>query len=336
MFAQLLAMFQSNSTKCKSNMAKTTRMPYKRPQPRVLRCGMESLERREVMTAGIDLALVAPVETNPSAAFIGPIDMNAAPAAAQATTVQGAISTQDVASNMMTFLQSKLGQRVGGGECAHMATEALRVSGAKFMQIGADTPDPGDYVWGTLVKTLEFTGGTVVDSNPAAALRPGDIIQYKNATFSTGVVAAHHTSVVAKVDTSGNVKVVYEQNMQITGVKGGNRTVAKHALDLSTLNGGSLRIYRAIPNTPVAGTVQFSILNNAPTNQTVNVGIGNNPIFPLNLTSVRTANSYMTATVTSSGTKPTLLFNGVTYTIANGAGYVVYTNPNGVLALRRL
>ena len=58
----------------------------------------------------------------------------------------------DIGSAMVTFLGGKVNARVGGGECAHMATEALRVGGGEFIpkSLGTDYPGSGDYVWGTL------------------------------------------------------------------------------------------------------------------------------------------------------------------------------------------
>ena len=57
---------------------------------------------------------------------------------------------QTIGSSMVTFLNGKLSTRVGGGECAHMAIEALRASGGEFYatDLGEDSPATGDYVWG--------------------------------------------------------------------------------------------------------------------------------------------------------------------------------------------
>src|SRR5438128_12058960 len=82
-----------------------------------------------------------------------------------------------IGSSMVSFLQTKVGTRLGGGECAHMATEALRVAGGEFIpaDLGADSPSTGDYVWGTLVTTISYNKG-VIDSNPTNLCQVGDVI----------------------------------------------------------------------------------------------------------------------------------------------------------------
>src|SRR5687768_10005145 len=63
------------------------------------------------------------------------------------------VQTPTINEKVAAYLDAHLGQRVGGGECAHAATEALRAAGARFIR-PADAPKPGDYVWGSLVKVL--------------------------------------------------------------------------------------------------------------------------------------------------------------------------------------
>lgn len=83
---------------------------------------------------------------------------------------------QTLNQNIVTFLNGKVGTRVGSGAYA-LATEALRVADAEFISsdLGADSPSAGDYVWGTLVKTVSVTSGVRTDSAPTAAVQPGDI-----------------------------------------------------------------------------------------------------------------------------------------------------------------
>ena len=97
--------------------------------------------------------------------------------ASLALIISGAFSqpaqAQTIGSSMVTFLNGKLNTRVGGGECAHMATEALRANDGEFVpsDLGADSPATGDYVWGTLVTTISFS--TVCsDSSPTSACLP--------------------------------------------------------------------------------------------------------------------------------------------------------------------
>ena len=133
---------------------------------------------------------------------------------------------QTLNSKVATFLAGKVGVRVGGGECAHAASEALRSSGAEFTNtdLGTDSPAAGDYVWGTLVKSISIVNGKWTDSNQASKLLPGDIMQYRNTKFvypTSTATASQHTSVVATVNTAGSATFVYQQNFN------GIRTVRK-------------------------------------------------------------------------------------------------------------
>ena len=111
------------------------------------------------------------------------------------------VQAQTIGSSMVTFLNGKLNARVGGGECAHIATEALRVAGGEFVSsdLGADSPAAGDYDWGSLVTVISYTTKWA-DSNPANLAQPGDVIQYNTATFTYS-----KTSIV-KTATSSHVR----------------------------------------------------------------------------------------------------------------------------------
>lgn len=229
---------------------------------------------------------------------------------------------------IVDFLSARVGKRIGGGECAHLATEALRVAGAKFVDIGKDSPSSGDYDWGTLVKVVQYKGGKVVDSNPSAAVKPGDVLQYRNATFSTGSKATHHTSVVAAVDSKGRPTKVYEQNIGNSGVKGVNRTVSLRNFDLSKLTGGWVRVYRPEARSNASGRYEFTLVNNSSSSQQIT--LFNNTF---TLTSSNTAGSYVSFWAT--GGAPTLTLNGKTYTLAHGAGYEI-TGSGSSATLRKL
>ena len=83
-------------------------------------------------------------------------------------------------------MAAHLGQRVGGGECAHLAVEALRASGGRF---GGMTAPPLDYAWGTLLTRVTGYPNRAVYSVPAARFQPGDVIQFTNAHFRDGTWA---------------------------------------------------------------------------------------------------------------------------------------------------
>lgn len=158
-------------------------------------------------------------------------------------------------AKIVEFCVRNVGKPVGSGECAHLSSEALRYAGAEFMRNGMpDSPSPGDYVWGTLVKRMtRSASGAIIDSHPANKCRAGDIIQYRLAGSS------RHTAVVAAVNASGYPTMVYQQNFN------GQRFVTRDATNLQQLlqeRGGALSIYRA--KAPVDTTrTEFTLVNNA-------------------------------------------------------------------------
>jgi hypothetical protein len=244
-----------------------------------------------------------------------------------------------IGQRMVAFLQSRLGVRLGGGECAHLASEALRVAGGQFFQISPDNPRPGDYVWGSLVTVISAQHGQVTDSNPSAPVLPGDIIQYRNAVFANHAVAEHHTSVVAAVGAGNLPTQVYQQNVGLA-LRSGTRTIrytVRQRLNLKGLRAGWVRIYRPLPRLDIPGLYQFTLVNNTGSPVTVGTFAGGTPVFTLPLAKANTANSYTVAAVTTSGSaRPTLGVSGTSVPIVNGGGYEVYTTQGGGQGIRRL
>src|SRR4051812_21297607 len=64
---------------------------------------------------------------------------------------------------VVEFTRSKVGQKVGDGECTALALEALRHAGARL-------PGQGQESWGEEVTSLNAVG-------------PGDILQFEDAVF---------------------------------------------------------------------------------------------------------------------------------------------------------
>jgi hypothetical protein len=158
---------------------------------------------------------------------------------------------------VVAFCQSHLKKKVGGGECAHLVIEALRTSGAEFaLSKIKDNPNPGDYVWGDLIKSISWNGSRVVDSNPRASCLPGDVIQYRDGLFSSRVRARHHTSIIAAVNSNGEPTLIYEQNARNV------RSVMKNRVNFRLLTAGWVRIYRpSKPTIDPAQPVEFTLLN---------------------------------------------------------------------------
>lgn len=79
-------------------------------------------------------------------------------------------------------------------------------------------------------------------------VRPGDIIQYRDAKFSGrrpgggtySSSAQHHTAIVAAVASDGKVLSIYQQNTN------GKRFVVEDRQVLTDLNAGWLKVYRPV------------------------------------------------------------------------------------------
>ena len=245
---------------------------------------------------------------------------------------------QTLNSKVATFLAGKVGVRVGGGECAHAASEALRSSGAEFTNtdLGADSPAAGDYVWGTLVKSISIVSGKWTDSKPTTKLLPGDIVQYRNAKFvypTSSSITAQHTSVVATVNTAGAPTFVYQQNFNQI------RTLRKDSIDLTKLVSGYLRIYRPKARIARTGQTKFSLTNNRTATQSITLLVGTSNLGSFSLTSANTLASYQTRWVTLTGTTLPVtlrLSSGASVAVVNAGGYEIYTTSTGVAAIRRL
>lgn len=237
-------------------------------------------------------------------------------AATTATTFAG------YETKIIEFCKAKVGRQVGSGECAHLATEALRYADAEFLRTGmADFPASGDYVWGTFVKEMKKTSsGRVTDSHPSNKCLIGDIIQYR-----LGAGKTHHTAIVAAVNSSGYPTWIYQQNYN------SQRFVSKDSTDLHTKlkdRGGYLRIYRAKKTVP-GKNVQFTLVNNAKTSSlTFKVNGTTRTIGAKNA-----SNGFSTWSTTA--TSPKIIVGGREYTIQARKGYEFYQS-NGVTKLRML
>jgi hypothetical protein len=232
----------------------------------------------------------------------------------------------DVGAGVAAFAAARLGQRVGGGECAHLAAEAVRAAGGRFLVFGAGS---ANYDWGTLVTRVTGKSAGAVFSSAAAA-RPGDIVQYANARFRDGTRAAHHTAVVAAVDGAGRVTAVYQQN------SGGVRAVTQRPLDLADLTAGRVRVYRPEARAAKPGVFRFTVVNDAESGVGVTERAGGMS-WAYRLGRADTAGSYQTRWwITTGGVHPTLKVGGQTVRVEDGAGYQVYRGADGALAIRRL
>lgn len=113
-----------------------------------------------------------------------------------------------MADRIVSYARTRLGDRVGDGECFTLVDRALRRAEAKSARDFGDVTPDADYVWGTAVTLSE--------------LQPGDIIQFRDYecdihTESPTEVSdftherPHHTAIVERVGENGAVTVL-EQN----------------------------------------------------------------------------------------------------------------------------
>ncbi|HUQ68850.1 MAG TPA: hypothetical protein VM165_04965 [Planctomycetaceae bacterium] len=241
----------------------------------------------------------------------------------------------DIGSSMVTFLQGKVNTRVGGGECAHLATEALRANGGEFVpaDLGADSPAAGDSMWGTLVTVISYANNTRTDSNPANACLPGDVIQYGAGTkIGTATYSARHTSVVSVVNaTTKRPTSVYQQNF------GGVRTVKTATIDVTNLTAGWIRIYRPKARVDATNKWKVTVVNSATTSQTYTIKVDTSTVSTVTLTAANTAGSFRVQTVTTTGTVPCLvLSNGQSLFLQNAKGDEIYNPTTSTIGARQL
>jgi hypothetical protein len=169
---------------------------------------------------------------------------------------------------VVAFCKQHKGKCVGKGECSNLAEAALRAAGAKSRgghhfrrgdfrgsDFGGDfrgneDERMADYVWGELVFVLEHDGTHLKATGQIGDVRPGDIIQFRDAELAGPsddgrytMTVKHHTAVVSGVQNMGMVLKIYQQNTN------GRRFVTADRLRLSDLQQGRLRIFHPIPRT---------------------------------------------------------------------------------------
>ena len=225
----------------------------------------------------------------------------------------GPVARAQYGPAVAAFCQRKLEKRVAGGECAHLATEALRVAGAEFLRSGApDAPGKGDYVWGKFVKEVIGAGNGGQDKNPNARCQVGDILQLRDAKFANGRSSPHHTAIVATVDAKGYPTEVYEQNTN------NRRLVTRAPMNILQLTNGWVRAYR--PVAPVfRNRFEFSLTNNSKS-ETVAFTLFNRE---MTLGASNTQSGYRT--IWGAGALPRLILDGRIYVLKHRTSYEFYT-----------
>lgn len=146
---------------------------------------------------------------------------------------------------VVAFARSKLGQKVGDGECTALAAEALRHAGIRPRRFRGGS-------WGEEVAALRD-------------VRPGDILQFEDAVFvrhlaldnggilTTTTTYPHHTAIVAAVRRRGPrpILVILHQNVSAPGEDdAGRKVVRQDTLNFAEKRRGSIRAYRPVAEEP--------------------------------------------------------------------------------------
>lgn len=150
-------------------------------------------------------------------------------------------------SKILQFCEARIGQKVGSGQCAALASEAIRSIDPKFRR-PKDEPAPEDYVWGEFVYGGSVTNGKAAefpDSQARTQVKPGDIIQFRDVKFEYRDSRSwytssygHHTSVVRSVSSDGLHWKVLHQNVN------GRMTVGEDSINLEHMRSGYFNVYR--------------------------------------------------------------------------------------------
>ena len=116
---------------------------------------------------------------------------------------------------VLEFAESKIGQRVGDGECWTLAERALEDAGANTSNDLQKVVAGGNYIWG--------------DEITASSAQPGDIVQFRDGFSNvktvrkpdgsekdSGFVASpNHTAIVKKIVTTGRTMTLIGQNLPV-------------------------------------------------------------------------------------------------------------------------
>jgi hypothetical protein len=145
-------------------------------------------------------------------------------------------------AKLLAYAKSKVGQKVGDGECTTLVNTGYQTVGAR-----RDPPfGPNvDYIWGTEIRDR-------------TKVLPGDVIQFRDAVFQTRKKKGntitvytfrlpHHTAIVSEARNAGAAFVVLNQNSSdATMGSARDLTVKSSLLKMAGLKSGKLWFYRPI------------------------------------------------------------------------------------------
>ena len=154
---------------------------------------------------------------------------------------------------VLSFCKKSMGKKVGDGQCADLAYQALMDSGAESPDDFKDNPQPGDYVWGDLVYGYKVQDTKHLETGDRKLVKPGDVVQMRDVIIEheeesdeyitkETIDADHHTAVVSNVSPDGLSYDVIEQNANDVP------TVTTGTLHLSDMKSGYILVYSPKPD----------------------------------------------------------------------------------------
>lgn len=205
----------------------------------------ESLEMARRQAVKTQVALAIPATFAPPPPPISPPALPVAPSAPPVPPV----ASISYGPSILAFCRENVGRKVGSGQCASLASAALKSVGAATRG-GADWPGEGDYVWGEPVAWIKSGYSDRKCGRELSHVEAGDIVQFHNTRFNGfnhseegtyRMEAQHHTAVVESVDPERKTMRVLHQNWN------GHQTVRRQTLYLDGMTRGWLRFYHAVP-----------------------------------------------------------------------------------------
>lgn len=142
-----------------------------------------------------------------------------------------------VAEKLLAFSRASMGKKIGNGQCQGLVMGGLEAQHIEWPMV-EDTPGPGDYVWGRQILLMENEDKRI---GKVADIRPGDVLQFRDAAFSgREPFIKHHTAVIDRVEDADDLTVrVLHQNTSKSGM-----TVCDDTMHIGNLKSGWVRIYR--------------------------------------------------------------------------------------------
>lgn len=157
---------------------------------------------------------------------------------------------RELNADVVKFARSKMGQKVGDGQCTSLVISSLEAAGARRFPAHGDGDGELDYVWGEYVERPED-------------VRPGDVLQFHDAVFRWKTrerrglrtvirtetrIFPHHSAVVDDVQDGGRTIIILHQNAGPSSMSEAERqTVRREALDMDHLQeGGWIKAYHPV------------------------------------------------------------------------------------------